>query len=103
MSMAKKVVKKRLHTTQDKFFAKMSFWLGVFSFIPLFNYGLSLAAIYFGIKALNLIASHPKQFSGKWMAIVGLVLGGVFFVGSIVATVFFLIKRFTCANLPEFG
>lgn len=94
--MVNKIVKKK-HNYQDEFFAKLSFWFGVFSWIPLFNFGLSFAAVFFGIKAIKLQSKYPNKFSGKWYAIIGIVIGATIFISSLIFLVIYLIKRLDCS------
>ncbi len=57
--------------------AIVSLIFGLCFWIPLINILFSPFAIYFGVKALYNINKHPKEYGGAWMAIVGLLLGGI--------------------------
>jgi uncharacterized membrane protein len=48
----------------------------------------SIAAIILGIVALTKIRKHPERYGGKALAIVGLVLGIVFFIIFLFAIIF---------------
>lgn len=67
--------KKRLNT-----FALISFLCAVLIFPVAF-------APIFGILALNQIKSHPGKYKGKWMAMVGIVAGGIAYLSVFVLLV----------------
>lgn len=101
--MVKKITNKktpkRKHEQKDYFTAKLSFWFGIFSWIPLFNFGLSFAAAFFGIKAIRRIISHPDKFGGKWYAIIGMIIGVSVFVSSVVFLAVYLVQKMSCTQV----
>jgi hypothetical protein len=93
------VHKKNTKSSQqkNKFTAKLSFYLSLGFVIPLFNIGLALISIIYGVKALRLIANDPKKYGGLGFALAGLVIGiatfltsllfmGIFLYGQILAS-----------------
>jgi hypothetical protein len=59
----------------DKFYAKLSFVLGLGFWIPLLNYPLSIMAIIFGIHGLKLAHKFPARYGGRTFAVMGIILG----------------------------
>ena len=57
--------------------AKISFVIGLFFWLPLFNLILGPVAVIIGIKALLLWKSNPSKYGGKRWAIFGIVLGAL--------------------------
>ena len=53
--------------------AKFSFWIGLLLWVPFFNYFTSFIAIFFGMKGLREI--RAGKGSGKWLALMGIILG----------------------------
>src|SRR3989338_108901 len=54
-----------------------SFISGLIIFIPLINLIFAILAIHLGIKSIKKIRQNPKQFGGKWFAILGIILGAL--------------------------
>ncbi|MEK6891703.1 MAG: DUF4190 domain-containing protein [Nanoarchaeota archaeon] len=65
--------------------ATISFIFGLTFWIPILNLIFGIGAIYFGIRALINIRKEPSKYSGKWLALIGLILGALvwitYFVG----------------------
>ncbi len=63
----------------------MSFIFGLTFWIPILNLVFGIGAIYFGIRALINIKKEPSKYSGKWLALTGLILGALvwmtYFIG----------------------
>ena len=57
--------------------AVASFMFGLFFWIPLINLICGALAIYLGIKSIKKIRQNPKQFGGKWFAVIGITLGAL--------------------------
>ena len=57
--------------------AIMSLIFGLFFWLPLLNAITSLFAIYFGVTALVNIKKNPAVYSGKNLAIIGIILGAL--------------------------
>ncbi len=79
--------------TQDQF-AVVSVVLGVLSLVLMFCCGplsilLGIAAITFGLVALSRINKEPHRYSGKGMAIAGIVVGALGLVGYVLMFVVF--------------
>ena len=62
---------------KSKGIAVASFVLGLFFWIPLINLICGALAIYLGTKSIKKIRQNPKQFGGKWFAILGIILGAL--------------------------
>ncbi|HLC65003.1 MAG TPA: DUF4190 domain-containing protein [Candidatus Nanoarchaeia archaeon] len=75
--------------TKNSPFAKKSFYLGLFFWVPLFNLILSPIAIYLGIRALRQIKKEPEVYSGKGYAVVGLILGIIPLLLGLIYLIFF--------------
>jgi hypothetical protein len=60
---------------QDKFYAKLSFFLGLGCWIPLLGVPLSILAIVYGITALKLEHNYPERYGGRIYAAIGIILG----------------------------
>ncbi|USN45920.1 MAG: hypothetical protein H6502_02190 [Candidatus Woesearchaeota archaeon] len=87
-------------TTTDAFHAKVSFILSLGFWIPLFNIGLTLAAVWIGARAIKRIQDHPKQFGGFGYALAGLIIGLSGFVGTLIFMAVYLYARITGGTLP---
>ena len=70
---------------KDTSYATSSLVCGVLSFVPLLNFVTSPLAIIFGIIGLRKIKQSPRKFAGEKRAIVGLVLGSIVILFSIIA------------------
>lgn len=57
--------------------AVISYYLGVFSLLPLVGIVLGIAAIVLGIQGLRVAKHHPEA-KGKIHAWVGIIVGGLF-------------------------
>ena len=62
---------------KSKLKAIVSFICGLTFWIPILNLIFGIGAIYFGIKSLISIKKEPLKYSGKWLAIAGLMLGAL--------------------------
>lgn len=61
-----------------------SFFFGMAFWIPLLNLLFALPSIYFGIKAFKKIRQNPKQYGGKWFAVIGIVLGAFVYLSYLI-------------------
>lgn len=50
---------------------------GAFFWVPLLNFFLGAAALYFGFSALKEIKKQPKMYKGKVYAALGMLLGAL--------------------------
>ena len=57
-----------------------SFVFGLTFWIPLLNLIFGIFAIYFGVKSLKNIKNDSNKYGGKWLAIIGLILGFLVYV-----------------------
>lgn len=57
--------------------ALLSYYIGIFAFIPMIGIVLGIAAVVLGIKALKFAAQYP-MVKGKTHAWVGILCGGFF-------------------------
>lgn len=57
--------------------AIISLILALISWIPLFNFVTAPLGVFYGIKAIKKIKTHPENYSGKAYAIIGLIMGGM--------------------------
>lgn len=92
-------MKRKSIIKKDNFQAKLAFYLSLGIIVPLFNVGFSFAAVVIAFKALSQIKSDHR-FGGLKYAVAALVIGCAGVVSSIIGIVIFLLKRFTCDNLP---
>jgi hypothetical protein len=63
--------------TRDRFYARLSFFLGLGFWIPLLNFPLSILSIIFGISALRLAHLYPQRYGGRVYAIIGIILSSL--------------------------
>ena len=70
--------------------AIVSFVLGLLSFIPWLNIGISLLAMYFGFRSIYNIRNYPDKYAGIGYAVAGVVLGISWFIGSL----YFLYQKY---------
>jgi len=75
---------------KDSFYAKVSFYLSLGFWVPLFNLALSMISIFYAMKALKLIKKKPNKYGGFTYAIIALVLS----VSSLLMSVFGIIVYF---------
>lgn len=85
---------------KSKGHAIASFVFGLFFWLPLLNLITGILAIILGVKALRLRKKNPEQFGGKWFAIIGIILGAIPLVFSVVGLIYCL-SGFSdiCANM----
>ena len=70
--------------------ALISYYLGIFSFIPCVGLPMGIAALILGIKGLKSAKQHP-EVKGKAHAWVGIITGGFFALLYLVCLVFFVL------------
>ena len=77
-----------------------SFIFGLIFLIPLLNLIFGIFSIYLGVKALIKIKHQPKEFGGKWFAIIGIALGAIVYLTYIIGTMMCLSGYKTiCKNI----
>lgn len=84
---------------KDSFKAKLAFWLSMGFWLPLFNVGLSFAAIILALKALKAIDKNPVYVGGRAYAIIALIIGVTSFAGSILFFAVYAYRKLTCDAL----
>jgi len=73
--------------------------LGLLFWIPLMNRVTSILAVYLGIIALVKIRNNPKSYTGKYMAVFGIILGLIpiyFYIFGLVGS--FIIKTYNITS-----
>jgi hypothetical protein len=76
--------------SKDSFCAKVSFYLSLGFWIPMFNIAMCILSLYYAAKALKLRHNEPDKYDGFVYAIIALVLS----VSSLIMTVFGVIVYF---------
>ena len=66
---------------KSKFMAISSFFFGMTFLIPLINLIFGFLAIIIGLRALSKIRKDPEAYGGKWLAIAGISLGAMVYIG----------------------
>ncbi|MBI2659466.1 DUF4190 domain-containing protein [Candidatus Woesearchaeota archaeon] len=85
---------------KSKATAVASFVLGLFFWIPLINLICGALAIYLGIKSIKKIRQNPKQFGGRWLAVLGIILGVIVYAAYLTAIgMCFLGFKEICKNI----
>jgi hypothetical protein len=77
---------------KDKFYAKLSFFLSLGFWIPLFNIGFSLTSIIIALKTIKKIYSEPQRYSGMMFCVFALVIS---FSSLIMTIAYFVIYGFS--------
>ncbi|MBI2101954.1 hypothetical protein HYT53_05075 [Candidatus Woesearchaeota archaeon] len=57
-----------------------SFAFGMLFWIPLLNLIFGLLAVYLGRKSLIGIKKEPSKYGGKWLAVIGIILGSMVYI-----------------------
>lgn len=83
----------------DKFHAKLSFYLSLGFWVPLFNVGLCITASIIAIMAIKKHSKEPKYFGGVGYAITALILSITSLILSIVGLFIYLFSDQIC-NSP---
>jgi hypothetical protein len=78
---------------KDKFFAKLSFYLSLGFWIPLFNIGLTAVSLYYAIKALKLINKNPHKYGGRWYTIIAMVLDITTLVATLAGVIIYGLRK----------
>ena len=86
-------------TKKDSFLAKLSFWLSMGFWVPLFNIGLAVASIIIAFKALHRKLTDTR-FGGLGYIIVALAISFSVLIGSIIFLFIYLYRKLTCESLP---
>jgi hypothetical protein len=68
---------------KDKVLAISALVCGLLSWIPLFNIVLGPLAVIFGILAIKRVKINPERYGGQAIAVVGLILGLIFVIFTI--------------------
>ncbi len=66
--------------------ALLAYYLGVFSLIPCLGIVLGIAAFVLGLNGLKFAKAHPEA-KGKTHAWVGIIVGGLFGFGYLIAAI----------------
>jgi hypothetical protein len=72
---------------RDKFHAKMAFFISLWAWIPLFNFGICIVSIWISILSLKLQRKQPEKYAGLGYVVVALVIS----VGALLLTIIGLI------------
>lgn len=84
---------------KDSFYGKTALVLSLGFWIPLFNIGLMMVAIYFAIKAIRFTDQHPEHFDGRKQATFALVIAFTTLVLTIFGTVLYAFQKFKCGTV----
>ena len=84
---------------KDDFYSRLSFFLSLGFWIPLFNIGLSFISLYFGIKALRAIQNDNKKYCGLGYVIAGLVISISTIIFTLIFYSIYIHRKLTCANI----
>lgn len=79
---------------KEKDWAIASLVCGLLIWIPLFNTVLGPLALLFGILSLRKIQKNPAQYGGKWMSIIGIILG-------VISVIFMIVTIYIKIFKPE--
>lgn len=83
---------------KDSFYAKVSFYLSLGFFIPLFNIALCTGAIITSVMALKLNYKDPKNFGGRGYAIAALVMSIAGIVLTVIGLIIYLMSDRICMS-----
>ena len=83
---------------KDSFYGKTAFVLSLGFWIPLFNIGLMIIAIYFAIKALRFSDQHPEHFGGRKHATAALVIATTALALTALGTALYAFQKFKCGS-----
>ena len=75
---------------KDKLLAKVSFYLSLGFWVPLFNIAMCLVSIYLAIRALNNYLKDNTKYGGLYYIIFALVLSVTAIVLSIIGLIVYL-------------
>ena len=95
------MTKKESEPKKDSFNAKLSFILSMGFFIPLFNIGLSIAALIIAINSLRRINQYPDKFDGLKYSIAAITISATTIVLSIIFIFAYMYQRMSCDTLPK--
>jgi len=76
--------KRKVEEQKDKVFAVTALVCGLLFWIPLFNLLLGPLAIIFGILSIKRVRADPQRYGGQVMAVIGLVLGVISVIFTVV-------------------
>jgi hypothetical protein len=75
---------------KDSFLAKLSFFLSLGFWVPLFNVGLCTVSIFLAVSSIRKIIDEPKTYGGMGYAVAALVLSVTSIVLTVVGLVWYL-------------
>jgi hypothetical protein len=93
---SRKILRDKNILQKDKVFSITSLVCGLLFWVPLFNVLLGPLAVIFGIMSLRRIHDFPERYGGSWLAIIGLVLG-------VISVIFTIIGIYIQIANPQFG
>jgi hypothetical protein len=77
--------------------ALASYYLGLFSLLPLFGFPLGVAAVYLGIKGLRNVRANPEVRGGVH-AWIGVICGGLFGLLNFALLILFVVGMMVAAT-----
>jgi hypothetical protein len=83
---------------KDCFYAKVSFFLSLGFFIPLFNLAICAGSLVTAIMALKLNYRDPKKFGGRGYAIAALILSVTGIALTIIGLIIYLMSERICLS-----
>jgi len=83
---------------KDSFYSKLSFYLSLGFWIPLFNVGLSIVSMIIAIRALRLVFKEPKKYGGLGYAVTALILSISSIIITITGLILFLMSERICTS-----
>jgi hypothetical protein len=90
------IANRPLEQKKDKVFAITALVCGLMMWVPLFNFILGPLAVIFGVLAIKRVRSEPERYGGQVIAVIGLILG-------LVSVIFTIIGVYASLFHPEFG
>jgi hypothetical protein len=91
--------KKSIKEEKDSLMAKIAFFLSLFNWIPLFNFGIAPVSIYLAILAIKKQSSNPSKYGGLIYATLALCISSAALIITIIGLIiFYFFSDDICAN-----
>ena len=96
--MDKRLKKTNKKSSKDSFHAKLSFYLSLGFWIPLFNIGLSIVSLFLAISAIKQYFLDPEEYGGLYYAIIASVLSITSLVLTVIGVIFYVFSGLICTS-----
>ena len=83
---------------KDKFQSKLAFYISLGFWVPLFNIGFAVVALFIGFSALRNVIKDPDTYAGLPFAVIAIILSVSSLVLTAIGLVLYLFSPEICGS-----